>query len=94
MKYLDEQQSMAISAVRTFAILLIFSCHILQGMNNLLAWWLNVGVQLFLFMSGFLLGQETHTDWKDWFVKESKKIAPFVLCFSDFNIFFVLCYLK
>jgi peptidoglycan/LPS O-acetylase OafA/YrhL len=91
MKYLDEQQSMAISAVRTFAILLIFSCHILQGMNNLLAWWLNVGVQLFLFMSGFLLGQETHTDWKDWFVKRAKRLLPsyYVFLILIFFLYYV-----
>ncbi|MGL4989772.1 MAG: acyltransferase family protein [Sarcina sp.] len=36
------------------ATVLIFSCHIFQFLENKLAWWLNIGVQLFFFLSGFL----------------------------------------
>ena len=37
-------------------MLLIVACHYLQYYNNGLAWWLNVGVQVFFVISGYLYG--------------------------------------
>jgi len=48
----------AISVIRLTAFIMIFSCHILQYYGNELAWWLNVGVQIFLLISAFLYGQK------------------------------------
>lgn len=48
----------SISLIRLISTLMIVSCHILQGLNNSAAFWLNVGVQIFLFISGFLYGNK------------------------------------
>ena len=44
-----------ISVIRILAMLSIVVCHIFQAQNNQIAFWLNVGVQVFLFMSGYFL---------------------------------------
>lgn len=45
-----------ISLIRCFAMCSIIFCHFLQYFGNGLAFWFNVGVQVFLFMSGYLYG--------------------------------------
>ena len=52
-------ESIAIKHLRAFAILLIISCHLLQGLGSSLAFVFNVGVQIFLVISGFLYGRKT-----------------------------------
>lgn len=44
----------SISFVRMIAMSFIIICHFLQYYGNELAWWFNVGVQMFLFISGLL----------------------------------------
>ena len=46
----------SLSFVRFIAMCFIVLCHILQYYGNALAWWFNVGVQMFLFLSGYLYG--------------------------------------
>lgn len=48
----------SISVIRLLACIMIVSCHILQYYGSELAWWLNVGVQIFLLISAFLYGQK------------------------------------
>lgn len=48
----------SISTVRLISLIMIISCHILQGLNNETAFWLNLGVQIFFFMSGYLYGKK------------------------------------
>ena len=50
-------ESRALSIIRVFAMMLILSCHIAQFYGLRIAFLLNVGVQLFFFMSGFLYGK-------------------------------------
>ena len=45
------------SIIRVFAMVLIVLCHIAQCYDLQVAWLLNVGVQIFFFMSGFLYGK-------------------------------------
>lgn len=47
----------SISLIRLIATLFIITCHIMQYLTIELAWWFNVGVQIFLCMSGFLYGR-------------------------------------
>ena len=47
----------SISLTRLLATLFIITCHIMQYLDIELAWWFNVGVQIFLCMSGFLYGK-------------------------------------
>ena len=46
------------SLIRLISTIFIVTCHIMQYNNFVLAWWFNVGVQIFLCMSGFLYGQK------------------------------------
>ena len=63
----------------------ILVCHILQSYDNQWAWVLNVGVQIFLVLSGFLYGHKNVDNWRIWFSSRLRKLyVPFVL-------FAVLC---
>lgn len=68
-------------------MLMIISCHIMQYYGNGLAWWLNVGVQIFLCVSGFLYGQKNIDNVTDFYNKRLKKILiPYYLVFIPFGI--------
>ena len=54
---ITELESTALSIIRVFAMVLIVLCHIAQCYDLQAAWLLNVGVQIFFFMSGFLYGK-------------------------------------
>ena len=73
-----------ISIIRILAMLSIVLCHIFQSLNMQIAFWLNVGVQVFLFMSGYLYEQKTIKNNKTWIIKQFKKILVpyyiYVLC--------------
>jgi hypothetical protein len=56
----NSERSASIAYVRLFAMLCILTCHIFQTLGNELAWWFNIGVQIFLFISGFLYGQKVY----------------------------------
>ena len=45
----------AISYIRVIAMFMIILCHFLQYYDNVLAQWFNVGVQIFLVLSGFYM---------------------------------------
>lgn len=53
-----EEKNYAISMVRLIATALIVLCHIERFFEHPLALWFNVGVQIFLCMSGYLYGQK------------------------------------
>lgn len=61
----NENRDYSISMARFIAMVFIVVCHIMQratykinifGASIELAWWFNVGVQMFLFISGYLYG--------------------------------------
>ncbi len=56
-----------ISMIRFISLLMIISCHILQGLQNEFAFWLNIGVQIFFFMSGYLYGKKEIKDCKHFY---------------------------
>ncbi|RHV39241.1 acyltransferase [Ruminococcus sp. OM05-10BH] len=77
----------AISLIRFLSMLMIISCHIMQYYDLELAWWFNVGVQIFLCISGFLYGQKNIEDATDFYNKRFKKILiPYYLVFIPFGI--------
>lgn len=84
--------SKAISSIRLLAMLMIIVCHIFQGENMVLAWWFNVGVQIFLFMSGFLYGTKNIEAPSVWLKRRFKRIALpyyiFVCCVFLFYLIF------
>lgn len=64
----------AIVLIRTLAMLSIIVCHIFQELNNELAYWFNVGVQIFVFTSGFLYGAKNIKNIKEFYIKRVKRI--------------------
>lgn len=63
-----------ISAIRFIAMLMIITCHFMQYLNIELAWWFNVGVQLFFVISGFLYGRKAISDPLAFYKKSFVKI--------------------
>lgn len=73
--------------IRLLSMLMIISCHIMQYYDFELAWWFNVGVQIFLCISGFLYGQKNIDNVIDFYNKRLKKILiPYYLVFIPFGI--------
>lgn len=83
---INQKESNAISILRVMAMFSIVTCHILQGLDNRWAWILNVGVQVFFVMSGYLYGNKQIEDWKKWYTKRIRKLyIPFIL-FASFGL--------
>lgn len=53
-----ENRDYSISMIRCFSMCLIICCHMMQYLQMELAWWFNVGVQIFLCISGYLYGSD------------------------------------
>lgn len=56
------QYDYSISMIRAMSMLSIIICHIMQYLNIELAWWFNVGVQVFLCISGYLYSDRKISD--------------------------------
>lgn len=63
-----------VSLLRLCCTLSIVLCHIFQFYGNELAWWLNIGVQIFLLISGFLYGSRTISNGITFLLQNFKKI--------------------
>jgi len=86
---LAKSQSDSISTIRCIATLMIVSCHILQGYNNPSAYWVNVGVQIFLFMSGFLYGGKSINNFYTWFkVRLVKILIPSYILITIYLLYY------
>ena len=59
---MSESKDYALSLVCLASIICIFSCHLLQYYKHLGCNYLNIGVWLFLFISGFIYGKRTLQD--------------------------------
>lgn len=66
----DKERDISISIIRMISTLLIIICHFFQYLNYEIAWWLNVGVQIFLFMSGYLYAKRSFTNNDLSFIKK------------------------
>lgn len=68
----------AVSYARLLSMIMIILCHIFQYYGNELAWWFNVGVQIFLIISGFLYAYRDIDDAVGFIKRQYKKIlVPF-----------------
>ena len=65
-----------ISMIRCIALLMIITCHILQHYQVVLAFWLDIGVQIFICISGFLYGQRSIADVPGFYIHRLIKILP------------------
>ena len=74
-------ESIALSIIRVFAMALIVSCHLAQCYGLMIAWVLNVGVQVFFFMSGFLYGRldTSASPWNFYKKRLVKVYLPFLI---------------
>ena len=81
-KSLTAQESCAISYIRVLAMCSIVLCHFLQALDSNWAWVFNIGVQIFLLISGYLYGHKYIEGWISWFCKRFIRIyVPFALFF-------------
>lgn len=60
--------------IRLLAMLSIIACHFCQYYNSEWAWWLNVGVQVFFIISGYLYGSKSIDEPILWLKKRFVKI--------------------
>lgn len=79
-----KEKDYTISLARLFSLFLIIACHVCQFYQNELAWWLNIGVQVFLLISGFLYGQREIISIKDFYKRNITKILV------DYYVFLIL----
>lgn len=79
-KTLTQQDSIGVSYLRVFVMLSIVTCHFMQAFDNKWAWVFNIGVQVFLLLSGYLYGHKTVSNWKQWLYKRAERIyVPFII---------------
>ncbi len=71
---ITESRSVAVSYIRAAALISIVTCHLMQASNNRWAWILNIGVQVFFFISGYLYGHKDISNWLLWFKQRLCKI--------------------
>lgn len=89
---ITREESNAISLLRLLAMGSIVCCHLLQAYANKWAYVLNVGVQVFLIMSGYLYGHKKITDWKHWYKKRLEKLyVPYILFVLVMLFLYVMC---
>lgn len=89
-----KDKDVAISAIRLVATAMIIACHILQYLDMELAWWLNVGVQVFLCISGYLYGSRKEQPYFAFVGKQFYKIlldywvviVPAMILYILFNV--------
>ena len=70
----EQQRDLSISFVRMLAMMFIVICHVMQYYDVELAWWFNVGVQIFLCISGYLYGRKRILDILVFYRKNFVKI--------------------
>ncbi len=80
-----------ISIIRIVSTLLIVMTHVLyQVYDNYWSTWLNIGVQIFFFMSGYLMGGDSSKDAK-WFFLKTKRIMLDYVVIMFFTIILYFC---
>lgn len=81
------ERNSSISLIRAIALVFIITCHILQKLDSELAWWFNVGVQMFLCISGYLYGQKEVGEVTSFFSRRLKKILiPYYIVFIPYGV--------
>lgn len=73
----------SVSLIRVVALTMIVLCHFMQFYDSELTWWLNAGVQVFLFMSGYLYGMKE--------LKSSFLVRNFSKILLDYWVYLIFC---
>lgn len=79
MQNADQQRSCTISCLRVFSMVLILMCHIVKYYtfipgSSYINQFFNVGVQVFLLISGYLQGRKEVDNYGSWMYKKAKRI--------------------
>lgn len=72
----NDNQSQRIRFIRCIAVVLILLTHIFQEYKIELGKYTNIGVQMLLMISGFLLCQSETISWKKWTLRRIIRIIP------------------
>lgn len=64
----------SISFARMVAMVFIILCHLLKYYGNLLTYWFDVGVQMFLCISGYLHGSKNIKQIREFYISRAKRI--------------------
>lgn len=75
------QKNYTISLLRFIATIFIVSCHMLHYYDLELTWWLNVGVQMFFCISGYLYGNKRISEPMRFLGSNFRKILVPYYCF-------------
>ena len=73
--FMSEQvkRDYAISYIRFIAMVMIIVCHFFQYYENELAYWFNVGVEIFFIISGYLYASKNIVDPINFITRQLKK---------------------
>jgi len=81
----------AISYVRFVAMMMIITCHFFQYYGSELAFWFNVGVEIFFIISGFLYGAKEIEDPVRFIALQFKKILlPYFLFLLPVSVLYIV----
>lgn len=81
----------SISILRVIGMISIVLCHFFGWLKiNALAQFLNYGVYLFLFISGYLYANKQIDNYKQWIVTRLKKDSYSILHYHDTYIVLIL----
>ena len=85
------ERNYSISFLRLISMVFIVSCHYCRYYGNEFEWWLNVGVQVFFCISGFLYGNKKIDDPVGFITKNFKKILVpyFVFLIPTIAVYFI-----
>lgn len=76
---ITKQESDALNIIRWSSTIAIVLCHYLQGYGSAWAWVLNLGVQIFFFLSGFLYGCKKVFSYSKFYLGRFRKVfLPYV----------------
>ena len=83
----ERKDSYEISVIRFISMIMIIMCHLMQALTIELAWWFNVGVQIFLCISGFLYGHKNIDDLSMFYHRRFIRIyIPFLIAYIPFGV--------
>lgn len=86
---LTQSEKDVLNLIRWLSTLSIVLCHFLQAYGHIWAWILNVGVQVFFFLSGFLYGNKRIYHIKSFYIGRIKKLYVPYLTWMVVAIFLI-----
>lgn len=87
-----KKKDYVISAIRFLAMWSIILCHVAQYYDKAIAWWLNIGVQVFFCISGWLYGNVKIDNSLQWLWNNYLKISIDALIFLIITLPVYMCF--